>query len=71
MVTFQMLKTRKLEKSKIFQLCTVIFPTMIIQVQIIKIFPLYAQSVKISAFHLQRFGNGDIWYERSEKNVKN
>ena len=68
MVTFQMLKTRKLEKVKIFQLCTVIFPTMIMEVQIIKIFPLYAQSVKISAFHLQRFGNGEIW---SEKNVKN
>ena len=40
---------------------------MIMEVQIIKIFPLYAQSVKISAFHLQRFGNGEIWYERSEK----
>ena len=61
---------RKLEKAKIFQLCTVIFPTMIMEVQIIKIFPLYAQSVKISAFHLQRFGNGEILYERSEKNVK-
>ena len=70
MVTFQMLKTRKLEKAKIFQLCTVIFPTMIMEVQIMKIFPLYAQSVKVSAFHLQRFGNGEIWYERSEKNVK-
>ena len=67
MVTFQMLKTRKLEKAKIFQLCTVIFPTMIMEVQIIKSFPLFAQSVKISAFHLQRFGNGEIWYERSEK----
>ena len=71
MVTFQMLKTRKLEKSKIFQLCTVIFPTMIMEVQIIKIFPLYAQSVKVSAFHLQRFGNGEIWYERSGKKCKN
>ena len=29
------------------------------------------QSVNVSAFHLQRFGNGEIWYERSEKNVKN
>ena len=43
---------------------------MIMEVQIIKIFPLYAQSVKISAFHLQRFGNGEIWYERSEKMEK-
>ena len=71
MATFQMLKTRKLEKAKIFQLCTVIFPTMIMEVQIIKIFPLYAQSVNVSAFHLQRFGNGEIWYERSGKKCKN
>ena len=70
MVTFQMLKTRKLEKAKIFQLCTVIFPTMIMEVQIIKIFPLYEQSVKVSAFHLQWFGNGKIWYERYEKKCK-
>ena len=40
---------------------------MIMEVQFMKIFPLYAQSVKVLAFHLQRFGNGEIWYERSEK----
>ena len=40
---------------------------MIMEVQTIKVFPLFAQSVKVSAFYLQRFRNGEVWYEKSEK----
>ena len=52
---------QKCKKFNIFQLCSVIFPTMITKVQIINLLTLFTYTVKISAFHLERFRNGKTW----------
>ena len=47
----------KYENFNIFQLCSVIFPTMITKVQIINLSAYSTYSVKFLAFHLERFRN--------------
>ena len=52
---------RKCWKLNMFQLCSVIFPTLITEVQIIKLLIQFIFTVKISAFHLERYRNFKTW----------
>ena len=60
---------RKCRKLNMFQLCSVIFPTLITEGQIIKLLTQFTFTVKISAFHLERYRNGKTWCGWS-KNTK-
>ena len=53
-----------------FQLCSVIFPTLITEGQIIKLLTQFTFTVKISAFHLERYRNGKTWCGWSKKYKK-
>ena len=61
MVRLSVEAQQKCKKLNIFQLCLVIFSTMITKVQIINLLTLFTYTVKISAFHLERFRNGKTW----------
>ena len=58
---------RKCRKLNMFQLCSVIFPTLITEGQIIKLLTQFTFTVKISAFHLERYRNGKTWCGWSKK----
>ena len=61
---------RKCRKLNMFQLCSVIFPTLITEGQIIKLLTQFTFTVKISAFHLERYRNGKTWCGWSKKYKK-
>ena len=58
---------RKCRKLNMFQLCSVIFPTLITEGQIIKLLTQFTFTVKILAFHLEQYGNGKTWCGWSKK----